>query len=100
MADSESLNDFQPVETISSKNEKENFDSFFPKRTIVKMLAPKDKINWTLIIIIIFIFMVLTFPFFFSKIRDQVDVDKNVLWIGQIIIFSVGLLAVFKLVKR
>jgi hypothetical protein len=100
MTDSEDLSDFQPVDTISSKKEKEIFDSFFPKKTIANLITPKDRFNWTLIIIIVVIFMVLTFPLFSTWIRDRVDVDKNVIWIGQIVLFSIGLLATIKLIKR
>jgi hypothetical protein len=100
MGDSEDLKDFEPVDTLPSKKESEFFDSFFPKRTLATAFSPKETFNWTLIIVLIFIFMVLTFPLFSTWIRKKVDVDKNVIWVGEVAIFSIALVVTLKIVKR
>jgi hypothetical protein len=97
--DVDDLETLTPRETISSKNEQETFDRFFPKEVVSKIVNLKEKINWTFIAIVIIIFIILTFPPLVKWATKQVG-DKNVIYIGQIIIFSVVLLVSYRITKR
>jgi len=97
--DVDDLDSLKPRETVSSKNEQETFERFFPKNVVSKIVNPKEKINWTFIAIVIIIFIILTFPPLVKWSTKQVG-DKNVIYIAQVIIFSIVLLVFYRITKR